>query len=359
MTRAARANRLAQPGASAAQLARAEELARGALRLSPVSVPAVRALADAAALRGDLPRADRLFAYSERLSRRDLLTQMWLIEERVRHGDVGGALVHYDRALKTSLRARAVLFPVLVGAAADPVIARGLGLYLSRGAAWGPDFLAVMAEAPAGSPDALGRLLLAARLRPDVAAQRGPLGAGVARLVATGRYGAAYAAYARAVKAPRVAAPVRDGGFEADPLLPPFDWSLAAEGDLSASREPAVGGGTELVLRAANGRGGELARQLTLLRPGRYRLALTASRAGRDPVARAAVTIACAAGGGELVRVPLSSAARMRLGGVFAVPAGCPAQWVVIAAPAGLSEGEGAGDPPTADDLSIVPADAR
>lgn len=350
-TDAARANNLAQAGASPAALAQAERLARRALAASPVSVLAVRALADAAALRGDIPRADRLFAYSETLSRRDLLTQMWLIEERVRQGDVAGALTHYDRALRTVGRARGILFPVLVPAASRPDVAGALAPLLARRVAWGPDYLAVMAEAPDASPDALGRLLLAARLRPEVAAERGPLGAAVGRLVASGRYSTAYAAYRQAVGEKGAGVLLRDGGFEADPVLPPFDWSFADETDLSATRERG-GNGTALVLRATNGRSGELARQLLLLRPGGYRLGLSASGAQADRLSRAAVAVTCLSSGGELLRLPVSAITRARLTGTFGVPAGCAAQMLTIVAPAGLGDSDSG---VMVDDLTIVP----
>jgi len=347
--RAALANREVQPGGATARLADARDLAVRALAREPVSVPAVRALGTAAALGGDLTRANRLFGYAEQLSRRDLTTQLWLIEEQVRRGDVRGALVHYDRALRTSRPARSILFPVLATAASDPDITASLSRIMARRVAWGPDFLAVMAETPDASPDALGRLLIAARLRPDMPGEMVPLGAALARLIAAGHYEQGYAAYRRAVGA-RAPEPVRDGGFEAAGVLPPFDWSLADETDLSASREPKQdGSGLELVLRATDGRSGDLARQLLLLAPGTYRLGVTASGAASDSVIRAAVVVACAgAGGGERLRLPLSATSRARLHGDFTIPAGCRAQWLTITAPSGLGA-----DPVTVDDLRI------
>jgi hypothetical protein len=350
VTQAARADRLAQPGGSRAGLIEAERLARRALLREPSSVPAVRVLGQAAALRGDLPRANRLFRYSEQLSRRDLLTQIWLIEEGVRRGDIAGTLTHYDRALRTVGRARAVLFPVLISAMSTPDVAAGAERLMAQRTAWGPDFLAVMAQSPNASPDALARLAMAARLRPDVAAERGSLDAILQRLVASGRHVAAYTLWRRVLGVPGAGTRVRNGGFESDPLPPPFDWRFANEGDRSATREPSDTG-IALVLRATNGTSGEFARQLLLLQPGRYRIDLTSSGASADRLSHALLAVTCAAGG-ELLRLPLSAVAKTRLNGAFSVPPGCRAQTLTIAAPTGLGDGN---DGVIVDDVTIVP----
>ncbi|MFV3464693.1 hypothetical protein ACNJFH_21305, partial [Mycobacterium tuberculosis] len=92
--------------------ARAWRLAQAALQRDPMSVRAVSTLAFLAAEKGNAVQAARLLAYSERLSRRDLPTQLALIETKVQANDVVGALVHYDRALRTSKTSEAILVPV-------------------------------------------------------------------------------------------------------------------------------------------------------------------------------------------------------------------------------------------------------
>ncbi len=349
-TSAAQANSLAQPGASPTALIRAERLASNALSREPASVPAVRALGQIAGLRGDLPRASRIFRYSEQLSRRDLLTQMWLIEERVRRDDIPGALTHYDRALRTVGSARAILFPVMISAMSTPEIARAAQRLMAARTAWGPDFLSVMAQTPTASSDALGQLTVSAQLRPNLAAERDALVAVLGRLVASGRYAAAQTVWTRALGV-RDQPAVRGGDFETEPLLPPFDWSFANTGNLSATREPG-GTGTVLVLRAVNGGSGEFARQLLTLQPGGYRIALITSGASADRIARAAVAVTCASGNGELLRLPLSTTARARLESSFTVPPGCEAQMLTIVAPAGLGDGNAS---VVLDDLAITP----
>lgn len=107
---------------SPADRARADQHAREALREDPTAVIAVQTLATDAVARGDIIAARRLFAYSERLSRRELPTQTWAVQDAVSRGDIRAALRHYDIALRTSGYASALMFPVLASAIAEPEV---------------------------------------------------------------------------------------------------------------------------------------------------------------------------------------------------------------------------------------------
>ncbi|MDT9096849.1 hypothetical protein RSW32_26335, partial [Escherichia coli] len=75
-----------------------------------------------AQLHGDVGAARRLFAYGQRLSRRDNSTQLWAIEDAVARNDIPDVLRHYDVALRTSPNLADILYPVLASASADPAI---------------------------------------------------------------------------------------------------------------------------------------------------------------------------------------------------------------------------------------------
>lgn len=326
-----------QPGAGETEWHTAQAEARAALNRDPTSVIAARSLGQIAALHNDLPRADRLFAYAEQLSRRDLLTELWMLEAQVRQGRVAGALVRYDRALRTNAAARPTLFPVLVLASGDPNVAPKLGGLLASRPPWGADFLAVMAESPHVPPNVLAAAVERAHLAVAVPAERAALAATIRRLADAGAYELALRVFRQAIGGTD-AGLIRDGGFEREPLLPPLDWSLAGEADLSATREPAANG-MGLELRAENGRTGELARQLLVLSPGAYALSLVQAGAGPDPLARAVVAIGCANREAPLLTLPLGAAQRTRSIARFTVPMQCPGQWLTIAAPDGLGDG--------------------
>jgi hypothetical protein len=105
---------------------RAAKLADLALRQDPTAVDALSVLGLQAQLRRDLSRAQNLFGYSLALSRRDLRARIWAIEEAVQRGDINGALMNYDIALRTSRDAVDTLFPVLSSALKEPKIRASL-----------------------------------------------------------------------------------------------------------------------------------------------------------------------------------------------------------------------------------------
>src|SRR5690606_1446045 len=101
-------------------------LAREALRQDPTSVDALAVLGLQAELKNDAAQARKVFGYSRELSRRELRAQIWAIEESVRRGDIAEALHHYDMALRTSVRAQELLFPILAAALEEPSIRSAL-----------------------------------------------------------------------------------------------------------------------------------------------------------------------------------------------------------------------------------------
>ena len=70
-----------------------------------------------------------------------------------------------------------------------------------------------------------------------------------------------------------------------------------------------------------------------------------------DHITRAVAAVECV-GGNTLVQLPLSATDQMRIAGSFAVPPGCPAQALTIAAPAGLGD---ASRGVTVDQLTVTP----
>src|SRR3546814_17422634 len=73
-------------------------------------------------MHGDRAGGERLLAYSQTLSRRDLRTQLMAIELAVARDDIPSALRHYDIALRTKKNAPDLLFPVLTSALTNPTI---------------------------------------------------------------------------------------------------------------------------------------------------------------------------------------------------------------------------------------------
>ncbi|MBS1834063.1 MAG: hypothetical protein JST65_15195, partial [Acidobacteria bacterium] len=113
--------------------------ARRSLQAQALNPGALALAGYAADMQGDTARADALIRTSERMTRRNLLAQLWLIENRVNAGDIAGALRHYDIALRVSDEAGPRLLPVLAGAMQQADVRRQLVAYLR--APWMPSLL--------------------------------------------------------------------------------------------------------------------------------------------------------------------------------------------------------------------------
>ena len=289
-------------------------LAMRALRTDPTQVPALRTIGKIAVRHGDLARAQRLFRYTERLTRRDLLTELWYIETGVAAGDVAGALDHYDLALRTSSQAGTLLFPILARASAEPAIAGGLSKLLARQPPWAAGFYQTLVGTDV-SPDTIAAFLS----RPDVDAPSGVIDGAIRNLAAVDRIDLSWRLY-RKHSAPPL---VRNGGFEHEDRAVPFEWQYAA-GDVVAEREVSAGQGS-VAFRADDGVTGEVMRQLLVLSPGRYTISAAQTLEHPDRT-HLAWNVSCAGGRAPLARLPVSSAASP-----FAIPTdGCAAQWLSL-----------------------------
>jgi len=310
-----------------ANYARARELAEKALRRQALTPSAARALALIAVLQDRNPAvAERFMNLSERMSRRDYATQLLFIQTSVEQGDVASALIHYDRALRTSDEARTTLLPILVAAVGDEGIARKLAPFVARQPMWKGDFLTALVL-NGQNARSIATLLSASRLQLDHLADRALFVQGLQRIVQLGDPSLAYATY-RSVGGRAKTALLADGDFSTDPVLPPFDWSFNDAGGISAVREQGDGGKWALRIDLPSGSRGWVARQLVMLEPGRYRLSRTIAvdgSGGSD--GQLSMTVRCSDG---TVLMHEDKAMAGRAAFDMTVPGGCAAAWVEI-----------------------------
>lgn len=307
----------------------ARRLATNALAKEPANAAAARDLGLVYSLQGNAAAAARAFAYAERMSRRDLPTQLALIESRVQAGDVAGALKHYDRAMRVSLESRDMLMPTLVRAAQDPVVADVLKTIVAARPNWWPRFTDALVGQSEGA-DAIARILVALDLNPADAEQGRQLGIGLRHMVDLGAVPQAYALYRQVRKFPGRRMPLlRDGNFEAAGLLTPFEWQLTEAADRQAIREAREGAEGQFALSLYGDRAGEVARELMVLAPGTYRLSGLAGSVAAD-APQPSVAVVCAKDAMVLTSIPLPRGAQTRFSGNFQVPAGCTAQWLFV-----------------------------
>ena len=321
---------------------RVRDLALGALRKDPTALLGWTIVAMLRAADGDLDGADRILSGLGNLAQRDLPTQLWLIDQRVRQGDIRGALRHYDIALRTSDSSDDLLLPILVQATGEPLVARHLPPLLQARPNWERPFLVLLAEAAPN--DAVLSQMLVRTYGTDEAGMSDALMNIARRMAAQDAAPSAWRVY-RAVAPDAARSLLRNGSFEASPQWPPFDWEFANEGQVTAaiSSNPQDEGEKALDIRASSDGRGEAARQSLALAPGSYRIVATAGTAeGENPAGVVLRMVCTGPAGRELLNRELPPTGR-RSSAALAVPAaGCAHQLLLIDASAGAMAGSAA-----------------
>lgn len=321
---AAFSSHLSGAEATAQDRARADALGRAALRRDAVAVPALSSLGLNAQIRGDTAAARRAFGYAQKLTRRDLQTQLWGIEDAVARGDIPGALTQYDLALRTSREAPEILFPVLAGAIVEPFVRQELVRTLAKRPSWGGDFV-IYAAAVSPDPQATVALLNGMR-RAGIAVPASASARVVDALLTRGDADAAWRYYAslhpgvarNASRNPRFITH-RDAPAQ-------FDWIPADDPNLTTTLEASDGGG-RLDFATSPGAGGPVLRQIQVLPPGDYVIEGMASLEQAD--APPPYWVLSCASGPELGRVEVTRAGG-RFAGTVRVPPACPIQALAL-----------------------------
>jgi hypothetical protein len=325
--RAQSALALVEGHSDAASRAKAREMARGTLRRDAGNVIALAALG----LATDGPaQAGAIFTAAESLSRRNLITQLWMIEHAVSRNDVAGALHHYDIALRTSRSAPSILFPVLVEATTDDALLPEIARTLAQRPLWGGLYLQQLAQS--GSDRHRIAVLFATLKRRGIPTGAAADAALYARLLEAQLFDDAWSLYAAEHgSAPRDG--VRGSLFSEQPeVATPFDWQVNDGDSVSARIEQVSAGKGELVFTTAAGEGGEVAKQTLVLTPGNYTVQVDAEGIETADAQPPYVTLACLPAGTELLRKPIGP--RDGSTATFTVPANCRAQTLSLVAQA-------------------------
>lgn len=326
MAKAAESGFRQRPDISATS--RAAAMARQALRLDPTAAEAVAVLGFQAQLRGELEKADQLFSYATRLTRRELQPRIWAIERAVERGDIDQALRNYDVALRTSDAAKDMLFPILAAALAEPRIRGELARILNTRPVWEDDFIAFAAIRGVEPEGAIALISEAPGLQvnDDLRAHL------VNALAAKDKPEEAWAFY-RSFRPTADRSRSRDPNFalRADQRAV-FDWRPGDHASLSVATSEGDRGGV-LDFNAPPGSGGVLVSQTQLLPAGSYRLEGRSSGLNQPANSRPYWTLSCE-NGQELGRIvmPNSEEDHGRFAGRFTVPSACPVQILALIA---------------------------
>lgn len=314
-------------------------LARQALRRDPTAVEAVATLGYVALAQGDTADARRLFAYAEKLSRRDLQTQLWAIEDASAAGDVPRTLRHYDIALRTNTPASDLLFPILTQAIAMPEVRSGLVTLLAKRPVWGPRFIVHVAGK--GQQPEAGALFFIALYRAGVPIPDDATAALINTLVANDAGEDAWRLY-QILHPGTDRRRSRNGRFEGASGTPSlFDWTPVNDAGVSASILSGDHGLFDFAVSPSVG--GVVLQQMQALTPGTYRLRGHAIGIA-PPAAPLLYWMLSCHNGREVGRIAISPSAQASgmFEGRFTVPTDCPLQMLSLMArpsdtPSGVS----------------------
>lgn len=233
---------------------------------------AIRQLALIADAKGKTADARALMKLSAKLSRRDFVTQLWLIEDGVRADDIASTMAHYDVALRTSAESAAILHPILSSALVDETVQRAFTPYLRTNPPWLGSFLSFAINA-GSSPVAIAETILKGGRLPDTVGYRALETQLLQQLAAKAAFPEAFRYYASLAGADaRVVTSTAFGKSEMVAEHLPLTWQTLSSPGIDAIFEAsAKGSARQLHVIVSSGERAPALRKLMGLAPGIYR----------------------------------------------------------------------------------------
>lgn len=245
--------------------------ARKALRHEPLNSIALRLLALDAENKGDIAAAGKLIALSERVTRRDGGTQLWLIMASSQTNDVAQVIRHCDILLRTQPDAMSSLAPILNRAIEDRAFRTAMRPYLRRPSPWLPDYLN-FAAGNATSPRAVSAMFRMAGGVPESKVRQETESILLARLIDADAADEALRFFPLMKGArPEIAARADFSVATTDPRFAPVAWEALSPDTMVATFDQEGDGRLSLNVVASSGVRGVVARKLLTLGPGSYR----------------------------------------------------------------------------------------
>ena len=267
------------------------------------------------------------------LSKRDLASHLLSIEQDVTQGDISGALTNYDEALRTSRAASETLLPVLINAAAEPLVARRLIPFLKQRPSYFRQYFIQGTDSGTDTTSIaqVGMKVLDRTTRAD----QDIIDRIIMRFSRDGDYDNAWRMFSWANPG-HESAKIIDGDFDHPTPFRLFNWEFTESDALSA--EVAPRGKTDSLYLFAYVSRGLAARQLLRLQPGRYALTAMVGDVPAASIDRPTIGITCATGTATLLE-PITfpttrPAMRPKWAARSTVGGDCRYQWLNLTASA-------------------------
>lgn len=310
-------------------VARAQENARAALRLSVSNVAAVRNLGISFDMQGDSAQSRVLIELGQRLSRRDLGNQIYRAVLDAKSGDIESALDSIDLAIRTSPRAQSAAIPTLLGLLNNRDAVAVLVDRLSEKPNWGNEFIRSATGSSANLQNTT--LLVDTLLSRGVAIDTHSASGLIYRLLDAGEPAKAFDLYRR-VTGRSATATIGDLGRAGQ--IQPLDWQLST----AASQVEGPGNSPAILLAYDRNAALEPLLRIVALPPGRhtFRAEYSVLDGGEDSSLR--FRLQCL-GGARIAddRDRFATGGDRTFAASVSVPSGCQYQRLILQ----LASGEG------------------
>jgi len=310
-----------------AALPEAARLARLSLEAQTLNPQALRVIGVAADHEGHGQQALALIEMSDRLSRRDLGTQLWLVNHHALLNDAGEALRHYDTAMRASAEIQPVLFPILQHALGVKEIRAAFAPYVRGNAPWLTNFIAFQVSSSADPSNVALAIIDAKGLPSQPDSYRGQESQLLAQLSNTKHFDTLRAFFASL----RGAQPESLTSAAFLPALidehyQPVSWKISEAAAISSAFEDdPQSAQKQFHVMAGTGEHGVAASKLLLLPSGHYRIASPITFLRHGTGSALTWSIKCATTNSELQHNDVGSALRTAAL-EFDVAKDCPAQ---------------------------------
>lgn len=317
----------------------AAALAKRSLEGEAINPRALRLLGYTAGAEGRAEQARTLITLSERLSRREFGTQLWLIEDSVNQNRLREVLHHYDTALRTNSKGGDLLFPILTAALDQPEVQTVLAPYMHRNPPWLYPMLAY-AIANSANPATVADAVVQGGGMPAKDDYR-ELEAALLDKLHSKSNPADIQRYYLSLRdsSPALLQAADFGARQVDPRRIPITWraikAAGIEGNFSPTTRNASGS-WKLSGYAAPGSSGLIARKLMFLKPGTYQITARVGEMSAPSGSIAKLLLGCYSDG-KLSKNWDADFKSKFLTSRFEIRADCPSQYLDVA----MSAGEG------------------
>lgn len=317
----------------------ARQMARNALLQQSTDAKALRLLGFFEGEKDDGKPAKKLIELSAKLSRREAGAQLWLIESTARGGSIDKTLKHYDVLLRTKPDSSVLLFPRLAAAIEDDGIRTALLPYMRSGKSWVSSFIDHMITRGEDLPSFV-RLVTQSKSLFKTEYGRKQTEQLLLRLVAERQFTEAHRLY--------LILPGADPARLTNPAFDPSDaeqrfgvmgWTRVEEPDSGAaftSAKDAKRPGLTVFANMATTR--VVATRLLYLQPGNYQFAANLAKLEMGGGGFLRWQMRCATAGNDAAAFWQLDSKALRSSSVITIPAGCPVQYLELAAIGGSSQ---------------------